>query len=702
MSFAREKRLLLGALALLAPLPLPFNDGLSWPLLIVYLAAVGVFLVRTRDGILTSAPNWMLNTLGALYLPILVMDLLVWGRGTLLGPVLHLGLFVVVVKLYGMRRERDKWQILLGIVFLFLVAIGTSVHPTVVLFMLGFGAMVALVLLRFAHWSVVAGLGKEREPTPLPAWRVAFAATLAATVLAVPLFALLPRVSTPFILGQGRGTGTLIQAAGFTDVVTLDVIGAIRESRQVVMRIDGDARLDANSVRLKAATYGFYDGRSWRREARGGGAVFRHPATGAFEIGSAPAVDTARAWLQPFGSAALPLPLETATVAVPSVQTLERDAGGGLRFWMPPSGTLQLELGLAAAPVRRIDPPTETLTGDDRYRIGLTPRMVELALEVAGSGSSRARAERLERYLLTELGYTTDFVGVSGDEAIDEFLFVHRRGHCEYFASALVMLLRAAGIPSRLVTGFLGAEISPLEGYLIVRQLNAHAWVEAWVAEEGIWLELDPTPPAGRPQAGGGLGWGALATQSWDYLLFRWERYVLTFGVQDQLELLSALRRRWRELLQALRGRDEPATAGSSVTTVAGASVDPGEASTVPTPWLGWLAVLLLLGSGAAIAYAARRRSRFGPAEAYLELRELLARGGLAVGPSTAPLELERIATGSLPAAALPVRRLVRDYVRVAFAGEQVATSPALLQECLDAVRRATTRSRRAARRRGR
>lgn len=695
MTFAREKRLLLALLAALAPLPLPFNDNLAWPILVAFVTIVGLFVVRVRDGADRWLPDWALNVLGGVYLPLFALDLMVWGRGQLVRPVLHLILYVVAVKLFAMRRERDKWHVLLGVLFVFLAGMGTSVHPAMVAYMAVMLGLFALALLRFAQWSVLAGVEKRGvpDPTPIPVVRLVVAATVVSLLLAIPLFALLPRVGTPFLMGRGQGTGTVIQAAGFTDVVSLDVIGSIRQSREVVLRLESEGPpIPEESLRFKAATYGLYDGRSWRRE-RGGRPLFRDQATNAFEVAAAPVVRSANAWLQPLGSTALPLPLQTASVEIGRVPTLEQDPGGGLRLWLIPEATISMRLGLAGEPISWPEPPTRELLADDLYLSGLTVRMAELASRVAGDGPALERATRLEAHLATEYEYTTEFVGVSGDDAIDEFLFEHRRGHCEYFASSLVVLLRAEGIPSRLVTGFLGAEFNPLEGYYIVRQLNAHAWVEAWIEAEGRWVTLDPTPAAGRPRSEAAQGFGELFGQSWDYLLFRWERYVLTFGVEDQLDLLRALRQRWRELVESLRGDSVDSPAGDPVAgDQAGTATD---ATAAAESWQRRRLVvvgltLVLCGLlGTAWWWWRRPKASRGPLETYATLRTLLERAGLGVGPATAPLELERLALAALPEVAGPVRRLVRDYIAVAFAGRTVATAPEILDQALVGVREA-------------
>ncbi len=701
MSFAAEKRRLLGLLALIAPIPLPFNDNLAWPLLIVYLAAIVVFWIRAASGAERWLPDWALNVLGGCYLPVLALDLMAWGRGGLLRPILHLSLFVIVVKLWALRRERDKWQVLVGVLFVFFSAMGTSVHPTAVAYMLTMIALVSLALMRFAQFSLLTGVGTRHAEVSreLPATRIAILATLTAVIVAVPLFALLPRVSTPFILGRGQGTGTTVQSSGFTDIVSLDVVGSIRQSREVVMRIEDSPRLAAEELRLKAATYGLYDGRSWRREP-GGRPLFRDDTAGGFALANVPSVTQVRAWLQPLGSTALPVPLETVHLDLPAIPTLEEDPGGGLRTWLPLSGTAELRLGLAEAPRVLDQPPAPEWLADPRYLEGITARMEQLAREIAGSGPNLERALLLERHLATQYAYTTDFVGVSGPEAIDEFLFEHRRGHCEYFASALVVLLRAQGIPSRLVTGFLGAERSPLEGYVVVRQLNAHAWVEAWDDASQRWITLDPTPAEGRPRSGADGSLAGMFRQAWDFLLFRWDRYVLSFGFEDQMALMQGLREKIARWLSKLGPQAAPGDSGAAPVADAETSGASSSAGTQRSERLMlWLALVVALALAAVLLARIRRLEAMSAAEAYRQLQRGVA--DIGIGPSVPPLELERRAVAALPKAQSHIRRIVREYVSVAFAGASPSAGSAWLAESLTAVaselreRQRLTRSRR-------
>jgi transglutaminase-like putative cysteine protease len=161
-----------------------------------------------------------------------------------------------------------------------------------------------------------------------------------------------------------------------------------------------------------------------------------------------------------------------------------------------------------------------------------------------------------------------------GREAMDEFLFDTRRGFCEHYASAFVVLMRAAGVPARVVTGYQGGEVNPVDGYLTVRQSDAHAWAEVWLAGEG-WRRVDPTAAisparvesgiaAALPDAEGlplmlrmDVDWLMQWRNRWEAVNNTWNQWVLGYNPERQRQLLSRLGlpdTDWRTLAAALAG----------------------------------------------------------------------------------------------------------------------------------------------------
>lgn len=691
MTFAREKRWLLGWLALLAPLPLPFNDLLEWPVAAAYWVVILYFLRRATQDEAEWLPTWAMNTLGLLYLPFLWFDFRTMWRGQLVKPLVHLILFALAVKLFAVRRERDKWHALFGAFFLFLAGMATSVHPTILVYMVVVLILMILTLTRFAYFHVLAGFGhREREPAALPLrWFVA-GAGLATIVAAIPLFLLLPRVRTPYILGRGTGTGTIIHGTGFSDEMTLDGIGSIRGDRTVALRLSYDGAMPpAHERRLKVTSYDRFAGTYWRRttlQAEGPRYI-----GGVFRLAAGQPKYWMTVWRQRLDSAGLPLPVEAMQINAP-VWRLESDRGGGVFFVVPPSEVTQYRVGMGDGPLLLGLPPG----GADDPTLdvsGVTPRMRELAGQAMQAGSPLERAGRLEAFLIGNYGYTLDLTPPASDNPIDDFLFNAKQGHCEYFASAMVMMLRSQGVPARLVTGFLGAEYNPIEGYFIVRQGNAHAWVEAWTGEGGGWRQFDPTPPSGRPSSEP-ISMGLVLQQAWDFLQFRWDRYVLTYGFYDQLQAISRLRQIWGQLWSLFERKKAvaPRVVPTSAVPDNTVPVEPAEAAHPSRPWLLAAALLALLGG--ALWYLRWRRPPLDATRAYALLRRRLERRGLVAGAAVAPLEYRRRAGARFPQVERQTERVIELYLRESFGGRPIsAVERAELESALGEVRQRLRKS---------
>jgi hypothetical protein len=134
----------------------------------------------------------------------------------------------------------------------------------------------------------------------------------------------------------------------------------------------------------------------------------------------------------------------------------------------------------------------------------MVPRRLRARLDAlartwtAGATTQLAELDAIERRLRTDYTYSQSFERLSGVDPIVDFLFRDRSGHCEYFATALTLLARSRGIPARMVTGYRVGERSPF-GYYVVRERNAHAWVEVWLPGSG-WVTRDATPAEHLPQ----------------------------------------------------------------------------------------------------------------------------------------------------------------------------------------------------------
>ncbi len=187
---------------------------------------------------------------------------------------------------------------------------------------------------------------------------------------------------------------------------------------------------------------------------------------------------------------------------------------------------------------------------------GRNPRSLELAQDLrAASGSDTAYVQAvLDRFRREEFYYTLTPPGLERD-SVDDFLFNTRQGFCGHFASAFTTLMRAAGIPARVVAGYQGGDWNPIGGYLIVRQSHAHAWSEVWLGEKG-WARVDPTAAVAPERVERGIE-AALADTAllpgglmrdsefwwqagmiWDNVNARWNDWIVRFDRATQEALL--------------------------------------------------------------------------------------------------------------------------------------------------------------------
>lgn len=213
------------------------------------------------------------------------------------------------------------------------------------------------------------------------------------------------------------------------------------------------------------------------------------------------------------------------------------------------------------------------LVSHPRYRLEATERELREALELPVGFNPQTRAlaaewrrtERDPRRLLKRglalfgsgFAYTLTPPPL-GIHSIDDFLFTTRQGFCEHYAAAFVFLMRAAGVPARVVTGYLGGELNPVDGHIVVRQSEAHAWAEVWLDEAG-WVQVDPTASVAPTRVQRGLAAALPATEmpavltnlqrpwlrqirhAWEALNNGWHQWVLGYNLDRQLNLLATI-----------------------------------------------------------------------------------------------------------------------------------------------------------------
>ena len=240
-----------------------------------------------------------------------------------------------------------------------------------------------------------------------------------------------------------------------------------------------------------------------------------------------------------------------------------------------------------------------------------------------------------------------------GTNNIDEFLFETRQGFCEHYASAYTLVMRAAGVPARVVTGYQGGERNPVGGYWIVRNRDAHAWAEVWLAGAG-WTRVDPTaavapqrvelgladalPAAERPLLDLPADWLRPLRQGWDYLNNGWNQWVLGYDFQRQRRLLGAL----SPSLASLKGMLWAMLAG---------------------------AALILGGLALTLFRPGRRAPRDAVERLYARFLARLEAVGLSKGAAEGPSDFAARAARDRPDLAGPIRSITGRYIALRYGG---------------------------------
>ena len=508
------------------------------------------------------------------------------------------------------------------------------------------------------------------------------------TLLAVPLFVLtatmffaFPRVGFGFLSNLGSRTQSV---AGFGDDVELGGFGTIRDDPTVVMRVKPRDRPDTPQqsipIRLRGTSFDRYNEGRWSRTQSTGAAlsrlqdeyiVFRPPLPEdqAYEI-----------ILDPMEEAVLFLPEGTVALRVPPAlrsgrvryRRINHAPGLDIRY----GGRVDAPLTYTAhvAPKRRGF--AEKIPPALRKRYVEVPegyeRIAALAREVvSGATNPNAQAQLVERYLRGNgnFRYTLDQPDTGGKDPLHVFLFEAKAGHCEYFSTAMAIMMRSLGLPARNVTGFLGADYNPYGGYYAVRNGNAHSWVEVLI--NGQWVTYDPTPASGQVFASPS-GLVVKLRQMMDAMRVRWADYIVEYNIRDQAKALQRLSA-WYRSLRGNRGADR-----SDASHESGDDQDFGPIPFRPD-WRWFVAIMSTFGVGVLYVRWNRKRRRQTRAgrqldpdrdravRLYVSLENSLRSAGQARPPDVTPIEhAEELGRSGFPAAD-EVREVTDAYLAARF-----------------------------------
>lgn len=479
-----------------------------------------------------------------LLLILLVVLGVAWSYRSLLGRDVGIALLILLLglKLLELKTLREARLVCFLSYFLIITHFLYSQSiPT---------ALYLMVVMLAATVTLVSLSDLNSQLNSLSRLRLAAALLLQAIPLMLALFVLFPRVDGPFwALPEDRRAGM----SGLSDRMSPGSISSLSLSDEVAFRVKFDGPLPPPSQRYwRGAVLWETDGKAWQR-GRGAGQ------------GDAP--------LQ-FSGDPVRYTVTLEAHGQPWLYALEMPAA------VPPElGRLSADYDLRSQhPIHSLK--RYTLQSYPRYRTEFSTRIQadrqwQMGLRLPAGKHPRARAlaaawqednpepgalvQRALRYFNEEAFRYTLEPPLLFNDPIDEFLFDTRAGFCEHYSAAFVTLMRAASVPARVVIGYQGGTLNPLNNYLVVRQRDAHAWAEVWLAERG-WVRVDPTAAVSPSRVEMGIdtalpspallgmegnAWLAESWRrlrySWDALNNGWNQWVLGYGENRQRSLLAWL-----------------------------------------------------------------------------------------------------------------------------------------------------------------
>ena len=469
---------------------------------------------------------------------------------TLLGRDAGVAMLVLLVafKMLEMHARRDLFVVIFLCFFLVLTNFFYSQSMGAALLM---GAAVVALLTAQLSFQYTGAVPPLRQ-------RLLAGAKIAgmAAPLALLLFLFFPRIEGPLWgLPGDAGAGR----SGLSDSMAPGNISSLAQSDETAFRVRFDGAPPAQQqLYWRGIVLGSFDGRTWTRARPGlesrvavtvGGRPVRHEVT-----------------LEPSGNRwlfALDLP-----VGLPQLEGNRASTSAELEMSAAYPVTNRVRYAVTSYPNYRVQAGPRL---DDRARWlalpwGFNPRAMEAGRQLQRIRDPAQRAATvLAMFTNEQFVYTLEPPRL-GRDAVDEFLYGTRAGFCEHYSGAFVFLMRAAGVPARVVTGYQGGVMNPVDGYLTVRQSDAHAWAEVWLPGRG-WERVDPTAAVApervrrsvaqslpRPDPFGIAGLGALLDLGvgedgllaqlrfqWSALNNGWNQWVLNYTPQRQRGLLAAL-----------------------------------------------------------------------------------------------------------------------------------------------------------------
>jgi transglutaminase-like putative cysteine protease len=478
------------------------------------LAVIGIFpgYYRFLKGE-PQAPKWVIGGLSALTLLIFLVDSFLISNDYFLA-VADLTLTFQAIKSFDLKEPWDHLQVYFMSLLQLIIA-SELTHS------IAFGVIFVLFLIALVSAMILAHFIKEGTMSRVVIKRPVVLISALTVLVTIAIFVSVPRMSGGIL---GKGHMKSIRTVGFSERVDFGSFGDIKLNPTVVMRIEVSGNA-GGPYYWRGMSLDRFDGISWSDTLERKERILKEGGQFQPRAFNRDRAVVQRIFLEPMDTDVIFGLNEIAAVEAQGA-VLFRDRAGSL--FLPAKKEKQFNYTVYSVS------DIQTVGGDLRKYLQLPAgmeRISALARQIAERQDRNfSRAAKIESFLRNNYTYSLSVpTPPPGMSAIEDFLFNSKKGYCEHYATAMVLMLRTLGIPARIVTGFLGGELNKYGGYIIVRESNAHSWVEA--AIDNKWMRFDPTPSVSveRPSA---------LALFMDTLKMNWDRYVIAFSISDQKEIV--------------------------------------------------------------------------------------------------------------------------------------------------------------------
>jgi len=540
--------------------------------------------------------------------------------------VAHLTISFQAIKSFDLKEPWDHIQVYF--MSLLQLVIASELTYSVV-----FGFVFILFMILLVTAMVLSHFMKEGKLGNVAIKKPVYIISALTLVLTSLIFIAIPRTSYKF-LGKSHTRG--IKVTGFSGRVDFGSVGAVKLDPTVIMRIETDAD-KYGPLYWRGVALDSFDGVTWKNSDTERSRVPRGDGEFAWSAYDRNSAVEQKIYLEPIDSDVVFGLADIAGIRTDSFAVLS-DSAKAVYFPRKASRRVQYTVYSLLR---------DELPGTAQGRYLQLPRGMEKVIGLAVSVASRGRTDgqkayMIEQHLRENYKYSLSVSNPPGDRSpLEDFLFVSKTGYCEHYATAMTVMLRGIGIPARILTGFYGGEKNLYGGYIIVRQSDAHTWVEAFVG--GKWKRFDPTPAVSVKHP-------SIPELVLDAVKMSWTRYVVGFSASDQLNILRTLSFPFT-LPKMYKFR--PLFIREAAYVVSGILV-------------------LLFGIYLGLKYLRREKYGFVTLQ-YMELRSMLKKRGIGKAVSTTPgqirKQIERSATQRL------IEEFLMIYEKHRFGNERMSAS---------------------------